>query len=309
MTKKLLTLAIATIGLHPIIASTNEKIWEDENLYPDNKWKQSFLIDKLLYREQSTFQDILIFDNSSLGKVLMLDGVLQTTQKDEYIYHEMITHTAILANGNAKSVLIIGGGDGGSLREVLRHSSIEKVTMVDLDETVISACKQYLPMISQGAFDDPRTTLLIQDGIDFVKTTKEKFDVIICDTTDPIGPGMVLFTQEFYGACNNVLAEGGILVTQNGVPFSQEEEFVITHKNRSHHFKYNTYYFAPVPTYIGGFMAFGFATNDKSNLKVSKKKLSNRMKNINGKLRYYTPSIHKASFAMPKNLEDLLKTN
>ena len=175
-----------------------------------------------------THQRIRVFENARFGRVLTLDGVVQTTEGDEFIYHEMMAHVPILAHGAARRVLIVGGGDGGMAREVLRHRAVEHVTMVEIDAGVVEFSKKYLPSLSAGAFDDPRLDLVIADGADFVAQTDRRFDVAIIDSTDPVGPGEVLFTDTFYGRAKRCLAPGGVLVTQNGVPFMQGDELAGT---------------------------------------------------------------------------------
>lgn len=271
---------------------------------PNDPWKMTFDIEEILYEGKSPFQDILIFRHAEFGRVLTLDGIVQTTEEDEYIYHEMLNHVPLLVHPNPKRVLVIGGGDGGSIREILHHPSIEKITMVDLDGQVVDLCRKYMPKLSNGAFEDPRVELLIGDGVAFVKECEEKFDVIICDSTDPFGPGKVLFSQEFYHDCAMLLTEHGILTTQNGVPYSNGTIITETHDALSPNFSHVRFYVAPVPTYIGGFMAFAFATNDPRNKKCSRRKLQKRLKQLDGSMRYYTPKIHKASFALPQYILD-----
>ena len=193
-----------------------------ETLYEG--YGQRFRMEKLLHEVRTEHQHLVIFQNPRMGRVMALDGVIQTTEADEFIYHEMLTHVPILAHGSVKRVLIIGGGDGGMLREVTKHAGVEHIAMVEIDGTVVDMCKAFLPNHSSGAYDDPRLNLVIDDGMRFVATTTEKFDVIISDSTDPIGPGEVLFSENFYQACHRCLNEGGILVTQNGTPFMQIEE-------------------------------------------------------------------------------------
>ncbi|MES2122887.1 MAG: polyamine aminopropyltransferase, partial [Chlamydiota bacterium] len=151
-------------------------------------------MDPVLYREQTSEQDLVIFENPRLGRVLALDGIIQLTEADEHVYHEMIVHVPLLTHGQAEKVLIIGGGDGGALREVLRHGQVQKVVLVEIDPTVIAMCREMFPMVSRGSFDDPRAEIVIADGTEYVRTAEERFDVIICDSTDPVGPGKVLFT-------------------------------------------------------------------------------------------------------------------
>ncbi len=276
-----------------------------ETLYPH--WGQSFTVDREILHEKTACQDLCIFENEMFGRVLTLDGVIQLTEADEPIYHEMIVHVPLLAHGNASSVLIIGGGDGGSLREVLKHSSVQRAVLVDIDASVIALSKQYFPKLSNGAYDDPRVEVVIQDAAEYVKASLESFDVIICDSTDPIGPGQVLFTEEFYGGCKARLRDGGIFVNQNGVPFLQNEELAMTARNRSPHFKHVSFYIAPVPTYAGGFMAFGWASD--TDYQVSEQALQERFEKLNLSPFYYTPAIHKASFALPKFMHRQLDRN
>jgi spermidine synthase len=275
-----------------------------ETLYSDN-WQQVMKREKVLYKGKSKYQEIEIFLNPFFEKVLILDGIVQTTQKDEFIYHEMLTHIPIFSHGNVKKVLIIGGGDGGILREVLRHKSITQAIMVEIDALVIEKCIEFMENLSKNAFENPKAEIIIQNANEYIKNTKDKFDVIICDSTDPIGSGLVLFLEEFYKNCKNALNENGILVTQNGVPIFQNDELKITYENRKKIFLENSYYFAPIPSYIGGFMAFGFASDiNYQNIKIET--IQSRFKASNLKMKYYNPYIHKAAFAMPEYIKDML---
>ena len=287
------------------LSSTLAAEWHAESLH--STWRQDFEIKSKIYEEITEHQHLLIFENEQFGKVLALDGVIQITEKDEFMYSEMMCHVPLLAHGQAKRVLIIGGGDGGILREVLKHKTLEKVVLVEIDEGVVVFSKQYLPFISQGAFNDPRAKILIEDGCLFVKNSPEKFDVIICDSTDPIGPGAALFTSEFYEDCHNLLNDGGIFVNQNGVPFLQAGELFDTYKSRTSHFSQVGFYLTVVPTYVGGFMTLGWATDSQDFINVSATELEKRLDNIEGELKYYTPAIHKASFALPKFIENSYK--
>ncbi len=270
-------------------------------------WQQTFEVTNWLVKTQSPFQKIQVFENPLFGKVLVLDNIVQITEKDEFVYQEMLAHVPLFAHENPKQVLIIGGGDGAILKEVLKHKTVEKATLVDIDGLVMEISQKYLPMLSQGAFHNPRANVIVGDGIDFVKTTNQKFDVIIVDTTDPIGPGEVLFSKDFFAGCRRCLNKNGVLTIQNGVVFLQKEELKMTQKNLSPYFKNITFYLADVPTYIGGAMAMGFATNNTKYLKMKQKELENKIsKNIQGKLKYYTPKIHKAAFALPAWVENYL---
>lgn len=235
---------------------------------------------------------------------MALDGIIQTTEADEFIYHEMLTHVPLLAHGNVKRVLIIGGGDGGMLREVCKHSSVEHITQVEIDAQVVDMCKQYLPNHSAGAYEDPRVNIVINDGANFVRECGDHFDVIISDSTDPIGPGDVLFTSDFYENCKKCLTDDGVLVTQNGVAYMQLDEVTTTAKRLQPYFTDQTFYCAAIPTYIGGVMTFAWASNNPALRSVTTETIAQRFKDI--KTRYYNPAIHAASFALPQYILDAL---
>ncbi|UTW08289.1 polyamine aminopropyltransferase [Pseudomonas benzenivorans] len=269
-----------------------------ETLY--DGYGQRFRVDKLLHEVRTEHQHLVIFENARMGRVMALDGVIQTTEADEFIYHEMLTHVPILAHGLAKRVLIIGGGDGGMLREVCKHDSVEHITMVEIDGTVVDMCKEFLPRHSSGAFDDPRLNLVIDDGMRFVATCQDKFDVIISDSTDPIGPGEVLFSENFYQACRRCLNDGGILVTQNGTPFMQLSEVQTTAGRMRGLFADWHFYMAAVPTYIGGSMTFAWGGTDSGYRKLSTETLRQRFAGSGIVTRYYNPDIHQGAFALPQ---------
>ncbi|MFD2204361.1 polyamine aminopropyltransferase [Kiloniella antarctica] len=278
--------------------------WITEALHGD--FHTNFRVNKVLFDNQTEHQNLVIYENEIYGRVMALDGVTQITERDEFIYHEMLAHLPILAHGNVRKVLIIGGGDGGMLEEVLKHKDVDKVTMVELDRTVIELSKEHLPMICGDAFDDPRLDLVIKDGCLFMKECCEKYDLIIVDSTDPIGPGEVLFTDNFYTDCKKCLSEDGILVTQNGVPFHQATELKSTMSFFKPIFEETTCYMATIPTYVGGPMAFGWGT-DKAGLKdVSVAELQVRFAASEIETDYYTPEVHRAAFALPKYVQELV---
>ena len=198
-----------------------------------NDWGQSFTVSKEILHEKTEHQDLVIFDNPTFGRVLALDGIVQLTEADEPVYHEMLAHVPLFTHDNPTSVLVVGGGDGGMLREVLRHPSVTRAVLVEIDSSVMELSKKYFPKVSNGSFDDPRVEIVIDDASQFVKTSNELFDVIICDSSDPIGPSAVLFTSECYGDCKSRLREGGIFVNMSGVPFLQEHEQILTLQNCS----------------------------------------------------------------------------
>jgi len=278
--------------------------WHEEGLYPDVRTR--YKIDKVLYESNTEHQKMRLLVHPRLGKILTLDDVTQTTEKDEFIYHEMMTHVPILAHGAVRRVLIIGGGDGGILEEALKHPGVEKATMVEIDAGVVEFSKKYLSEICKGAFEDPRTDLVIADGFAFMADSPEKYDVIIVDSTDPEGPGEILFTREFYRRSKERLTPGGVMVTQNGVPFMQAEELRTSAKHLRNYFTDVSCYLATIPTYVGGAMAMGWATDNAALRKVAVETLEARFKPLNLNSRYYTPEVHKAAFALPPYVGELL---
>ncbi len=269
-----------------------------ETLY--DAYGQSFSVDELLFEAHTEHQDLKIFHNAKFGRVMTLDGVVQTTERDEFIYHEMLTHVPMLAHGAARDVLIIGGGDGGILREVCRHQSVQSVTMVEIDAAVVEMAKTYFPGHSDGAFEDPRFDLVIDDGANFVANTERRFDVVIVDSTDPIGPGEVLFEHDFYANCKRCMQPGGVLVTQNGVAFFQLDETLNTARRFRNVFADRWFYCAAVPSYIGGHMMFGWGTDNAELRTLDPATLEARFAAAGLDTRYYSPAIHAASFALPR---------
>ena len=279
--------------------------WFDETLH--QAYRQGLREGRLLYDSQTAHQRLRLFENPVFGRVLTLDGVVQVTTGDEFIYHEMMAHTPILAHGAAHSVLIIGGGDGGMAREALKHPEIRRVVMVEIDAGVIEFSRKFLPGVSAGAFDDPRLEVVIADGAEYIARKGETFDVILVDSTDPIGPGEVLFTETFYGHAKRRLTPGGVLVTQNGVPFLQPDELRNTMRAFRALFADATCYLATIPTYAGGPMAFGWGTDGPAR-DAAENVLEGRLaaSGIEG-LRYYNPAVHKAAFALPGYVASLLQ--
>ncbi|KIC11266.1 spermidine synthase [Leisingera sp. ANG-M1] len=285
------------------MSDATKQEWVTESLHAH--YAQRLRVDEMLYDSNTEHQRLKVFQNGQFGRILTLDDVVQTTEGDNFIYHEMLTHVPILAHGAAKRVLIIGGGDGGMAREALRHTSVEHVTMVEIDAGVVDFSKEYLPMLSDGAFDDPRLNLVINDGALFMKENTEKFDVIIVDSTDPIGPGEVLFTDTFYGHAARSLTEDGIIVTQNGVPFMQGDELTGTLRAFQALFADASCYLASVPTYAGGPMAFGWGSHSDKARNVSLADVEARYAAAGIETGYYNPEIHKAAFALPNYVKKL----
>ncbi len=271
--------------------------WFKEDLYGATI-TQWLAIDEVIYKGKSKYQNILLFENKSLGRVLVLDGIVQTTEKDEFIYHEMIVHVPIMAHPKPRKVLVIGGGDGGAIEEIFKYNFIERVVMVDIDGKVIDLAKKYLRKICGKAFEDPRLELVVDDGVKYVANTKERFDVIIVDSPDPIGPGKVLFTKKFYEGLYNVLNKVGVVSRQTGSTFFQGNELPQAVKILRQVFPLNNVYLTSVPTYIGGF--FSFVLSGKGIKRwPSKKVIEKRFSEAGIKTDFYTPAIHEASFVLP----------
>ncbi len=274
--------------------------WINESLYSD--WGQRFLVKRELARVKSDFQDIVLFESFSHGAVMVLDGVIQITEADEFVYQEMLAHVPLLAHGAAANVLIIGAGDGGVLRRVLQHKSVQHAVMVEIDGEVIRLSKQFLPGIGGDAWTDKRAEVIVGDGIDYVKRAPDaSFDVIIVDSTDPIGVGEVLFTDEFYENCARILTPRGLVVNQCGVPFMQADELRDTSERRQRYFSHVSAYVAAVPTYVGGFMTLGWSAKDAGLTQVSVETIRSRAaaSGILGNTKYWTPEIHVGAFNLP----------
>ncbi len=273
--------------------------WLAETLYPG--WSQSFHVTHEIVRERSAFQDIVIVQTERHGRVLLLDGAVQITEADEFVYQEMIVHVPLIQHGSVEQVIIIGAGDGGVLRRVLQHRGVRRVKMVEIDEAVVRLSREHLPDIGGPAWDDPRAQVIIGDGIVYMAAAAPRsVDVILVDSTDPAGPGEALFSEAFYRDCARVLAPGGLLVNQSGVPFMQPDELRKTSALRARVFPHVTAYVAAVPTYVGGFMALGIASDRPISL-VPVAELAKRamQAGVLGQVDYWSPEVHAAAFALP----------
>ena len=284
--------------------------WVNETLY--SEWGQRFLVRRELARVQSAFQDIMIFESHTHGRVMLLDGVVQITEGDEFVYQEMLTHVPLLAHGACARVLIIGAGDGGVLRRVMQHRGVQRAVMVEIDGEVIRLAREFMPAIGGDAWNDPRAEVIVGDGIDYVKRAPDAaFDAIIVDSTDPIGVGEVLFTDDFYANAARILTGGGLIVNQCGVPFMQADELRDTSARRARFFPCVSAYVAAVPTYVGGFMTLGFAARKMGLDRVPAETIRERAQaaGILGSTQYWTPEVHAAAFHLPpyiaKNLPAL----
>jgi spermidine synthase len=281
--------------------------WINETLYP--AWGQRFLVKRELARVRSQFQDIVIFESHSHGRVMLLDGVVQITEADEFVYQEMLAHVPLLAHGSASRVLIIGAGDGGVLRRVLQHRGIMQAVMVEIDGEVIRLAKQHLPAIGAAAWTDPRAQVIVGDGIDYVHQAGDaSFDVIIVDSTDPVGVGEALFTDPFYADCARILSSGGLIVNQCGVPFMQADELRETSLRRARFFPHVSAYVAAVPTYVGGLMTLGIASTQIGLEAVPVSAIRERAQaaGVLGHTRFWTPEVHAAAFALPPYIAEQL---
>jgi spermidine synthase len=277
------------------------KRWIAETLFDDLGFRMMLEADRVLYETQTQHQHLVLFEQKFFGKVLMLDGAIQVTTKDEFIYHEMMTHVPILAHGNAREVLIVGGGDCGIAEEVLKHKSVRRLTQVEIDASVVEFSKQHFPQFTRPVLGNSRFDLIIDDGMNYVARTDRRFDAIIVDSTDPQGPGKVLFSERFYRACKGCLAAGGVLVTQNGVPIVQSGELVSSIRKFRKLFADGGCYVAAIPTYVGGHMAMGWASDNPRLRRMPLASISARYRRAGSfATKYWTPEVHVAAFALPR---------
>ena len=283
---------------------SSDQAWVSE------KWKNvetRYKIKSVLYDDNSEFQHTQIVDSYEYGVMLLLDGIVQTTEKDEFIYHEMMVHVPMLSHPGPENVLIIGGGDGGILREVLRYESVKNATMVEIDPGVIDLCRKFLPMINRGAFDDDRTNIIIADGAAFVKETEDKFDVVIVDSPDPVGPAKVLFSQDFYRDLHGLITENGVLVRQTGSVHLQRNEQREAYDILKDIFVYTEPYVFAVPTYVGGFFSAMFCSDTVDPCNIDMKLLEEKTAGNKIETEYYNPGIHIGAFHVPFLLKERLK--
>ncbi len=279
--------------------------WIAETLFDELGFRMTFKVDKVLYEMETAHQHLVLFEQPFFGKMLMLDGATQITKKDEFIYQEMMAHVPIFAHGDAREVLIIGGGDCGIAEEVLKHKAIKRLTQVEIDAAVIEFSKEHFPEFTKPVFADKRFESVIGDGMKYVARTKRRFDVIIVDSTDPQGPGKVLFSRKFYAACKRCLNKGGVLVTQNGVPIFQPAELTSSVSKFRKLFADGFCYVAAIPTYIGGHMAMGWATDNKKLRQTAVKVIATRYRKAGSfSTKYWTPEVHAAAFALPRFIAD-----
>ncbi len=267
----------------------------------------SIKVEKQLHSEQTEFQRIDILESKEFGRFFTLDGLMMVTEKDEFIYHDMIVHVPMATNPNIKNVLVIGAGDGGTIRELTKYKSIKNIDMVEIDERVVEVCKKYLPQTA-CKFDDDRVNLFFEDGLRFVRNKENEYDLIIVDSTDPFGPGEGLFTKEFYGNCYKALKEDGILVNQHESPYyeSYAKSMQDAHEKIYGLFKIHRVYQAHIPTYPSGHWLFGFASKEYDPVKDLKADVWN---NLGIETKYYNTELHVGCFALPNYVKKLLQVN
>lgn len=252
----------------------------------------SLRVRSILHKERSAYQEIAVYETEEFGRLLTLDDVIMTTEKDEFVYHEMLSHPALCAHPRPRQVLVVGGGDGGIVREVLKHPSVERVVLAEIDERVIEVSKRYLPTIA-SALDDPRVDIQVGDGIAYVADHPDAFDVILVDSTDPIGPAVGLFGESFYRSVRRALGEGGLFAAQTESPWFNQELLERIHHTLREIFPVSRLYWAAVPTYPGGFWTFSVGslgpdldTFDEARAAALDTK-------------YYSPEMHRAALALP----------
>ena len=278
-------------------------LWFSERHTPNVKF--SIRVDRQLYCGQSEFQRIDVFESKEFGRFLTLDGYMMLTEKDEFIYHEMITHVPMAVHPTVRKVLVIGAGDGGVIRELTRYPSIDHIDLVEIDPLVLEVCRKYLPQTS-CRLDDERVHIRFEDGLKYIRTRENEYDLIIVDSTDPFGPGEGLFTREFYGNCYKALKEDGIMVNQHESPFYAEDAEACkrAHKRIVESFPISRVYQAHIPTYPSGHWLFGFASKKYHPLKD----LDETRWNLRGlDCRYYTTTLHKGAFYLPAYVEEMLE--
>lgn len=284
-------------------AAVEEARWVTEAWTPHTHCR--FKIREHLYRARTPFQRLDIVETVEFGRMLLLDNAVQTTERDEWAYHEMLAYVPLFAHPKPRRVLIVGGGDGGLLRAALAHPDVERVVQVEIDREVVEAAKRYLPSISRGAFDDPRVELVFQDAFEYLETVKGLFDVALLDTTDPIGPAVKLFTSEFYGRVARALGGEGVAAAQCGSPWFQPDVIRGALKAMRACFPLARLYLGFVPTYPAGLWAFALGTRGRDPLAVPADELQERFAPLRGKTRYFTPEVFRAAFALPPFVAEL----
>lgn len=260
-------------------------------------------IKQSLFKGQSEFQDVEILETEGLGRMLLLDGLVMTTEKDEFFYHEMISHIPMNSHKNPEQVLVIGGGDGGTIREVLKHPTVKRVVLCEIDGMVIDVCKKYLPTIG-CELDNPKVEMQVRDGIEYIKTQKNQFDIILIDSTDPMGPGTGLFTEEFYTNVKEALKEGGIMAAQSESPFADQKEMKLMYPLLRKVFPIVRTFVGPMITYPAGYWSWAFCSVNVEPLSYI---AEDRVALIEKDAKLYNKDIHRSVFALPNFVKELTK--
>jgi spermidine synthase len=264
-------------------------------------------VNKVLFSEQTPFQKVEVYETDTWGNLMTIDGMVMLSEKDEFVYHEMIAHVACFSHPNPKRVLIIGGGDGGTAREVLKHPSVEHVDMVEIDEAVVRASKLYMPGV--GDFDNPKLHVLYENGLTFVNHVPEKYDVIIIDGSDPVGPAVDLFKQEFYDKCRDALNDNGVLTGQTESPWvsSYYESIQSVFNAVDNAFDYSRMYLAFIPLYPTGMWSMAYASKGIDPLSDEvKARVNEGLKTFGHTLKYYNAEMHSAAFALPGFVKEII---
>lgn len=285
------------------VHSTGEDTWVIETVNDSAGFRTALKANGPV-RTIDSAQDLRVFSNQTFGDVMMLDGAVQITSADEFIYHEMMAHVGAFTHPDPRNALVIGGGDGGILRELLRHPSFQRITLVEIDAAVIELCVATFPAISAGAFDDPRVDVVIADGARYVAQSPDAFDLIIIDSPDPVGAGAVLFEPAFYNACRARLAPGGLMVSQSGMPFLTPDWFKGHAATLRATFGDVSFFLSTIPSYTGGPMAHGLC-GPSAGAAPSQEMLAERATKLSGAFRYWTPAVHNAAFALPPYIASL----
>ena len=278
-------------------------LWYTEN-WTDNI-RFGVKVKEQLYSQQSDFQKVDVFDSEELGKFLTLDGLMMANEKDEFIYHDCIAHPALCVNPAIKRVLVIGAGDGGTVRELTRYPSIERIDMVEIDELVVVACREHLPLTA-SKLDDPRVNLHFEDGLAFAANAADgAYDLVIVDSTDPVGPGEGLFSVAFYTDCYRILSEDGILINQHESPYFPQfaREMQRAHAKIRDIFPIAQVYQAHIPTYPSGHWLFGFASKKLDPIADAQVDAWNALGLVT---KYYNTDLHKGAFALPNYVREML---
>ena len=278
-------------------------LWFSEFHAPDVK--HSIRVNRHLYSQKSEFQQIDIFETSEFGRVLTLDGNVMLTERDEFIYDEMITHVPMSVHPKVRDVLVIGAGDGGVVKELARYESIERIDLVEMDPQVVEACRIYLPE-NASRLDDSRVHITYDNALRFIRRCNNRYDLIIVDSNDPFGPAEGYFTKEFYGSCYNALKEDGIMVNQQGSPFYKHDAEAMqrSHKRIVSTFPISRVYQAHIPTYAAGYWLFGFASKKYHPVDDLDPQAWNE---LHLRTKYYTTRLHKGAFYLPAFLEEMLE--